>query len=416
MNMLADDLIRCMPLFEMLPEEELAELARGVQIKEIHKGTLLFREGYQEEQYFILIDGEVEVIKAMDTPDERLLAIREPCSFLGELSLFSDDGTHTASVRAYTDLELMEVPRSTLDNLLKNQPAFAYEMIRTLSTRLVDAEDLTIRDLRQKNRALLKAYEDLEAAQAQIIEKERMERELEVARQIQMSILPRVLPLREGYDFGARIVPMTAVGGDFFDFIPLEEDKLGIAIGDVSDHGVPAALFMAMTMTLLRAEARRTLNPVEVLINANRQLLETNALGMFVTVLYAVLDLKSGELHFGRAGHELPILLDASANNLEVSRALGQPLGLFIDPQIDEKIMRIPPEGVLVLYTDGVTDAINPDAKLFGLEELITVLKDETPASAQSICDSVWKALERYRGTRDQLDDITLIALRSLSE
>jgi serine phosphatase RsbU (regulator of sigma subunit) len=412
--MLIEELISCVPLFEMLPEDELVDLARGVQKREIPKGTMLFREGRHEGRFFILIDGDVEIIKALGTPDERLLAIREPCSFLGELSLFSDDGTHTASVRAYTDLELMEVPRKELEKLLKNQPAFGYEMIRTLSRRLVDAEDLTIRDLRRKNRALRQAYDELAAAQEQIIEKERMERELEVARQIQMSILPRVLPLRDNYDFGARIVPMTTVGGDFFDFIPLGDEKLGIAIGDVSDHGVPAALFMAMTVTLLRAEARRSLDPVEVLHNANRHLLETNALGMFVTLIYAILDLETGQLHFGRAGHELPILLDESASSLEVVRDVGQPLGLFVDPQIDEGTLQIPPDGVLLLYTDGVTDAVNPKVKPFGLTQLVSVLKNESRAPAQSICDSVWKALERHRGSREQLDDVTLIALRNL--
>lgn len=413
MNMLVNELIRCVPLFEMLPEQELAALARAVSKRKISKGTLLFREGHREGQFFILIDGEVEVIKAMGTQDERLLAIREPCSFLGELSLFNDDGTHTASVRAHTDLELMEVSRERLDELLKGQPAFAYEMIRTLSKRLVAAEDLTIRDLRRKNRALRAAYEELEAAQAQIIEKERMERELEVARQIQMSILPRELPLRDGYDFGTRIVPMTAVGGDFFDFIRLDEDRLGIAIGDVSDHGVPAALFMAMTVTLLRAEARRSDSPVEVLQNVNLHLLETNALGMFVTLFYGVFDLKTGQLCSGRAGHELPLLLDGFASKQELPQEVGQPLGIFVDPRIDEQVLQLPMDGTLILYTDGVTNAVNEHHDPFGVQKFLSVVRDEYQQSAQTLCDAVWKALETHRGSHDQLDDITLITLRS---
>ena len=122
--MLTDDLIRCVPLFEMLPEEELEALARRIEEVEIPADTLLFKEGESEGQFYILTEGEVDIIKAMGTDDERRLAIREPCSFLGELSLFSEDGAHTASVRARTDLQLMELSSETLNNLLKRQPAF----------------------------------------------------------------------------------------------------------------------------------------------------------------------------------------------------------------------------------------------------------------------------------------------------
>ncbi len=209
---------------------------------------------------------------------------------------------------------------------------------------------------------------------------------------------------------------MTAVGGDFFDFIDLGEGKLGIAIGDVSDHGVPAALFMAMTVTLLRAEARRSLDPVEVLRNANRHLLETNDLGMFVTLIYAIFDQETGRLHFGRAGHELPVLMDASATSQDLPKSLGQPLGLFTEPTIDEQTQQIPPGGLMVLYTDGVTNAADDDRNFYGMERFLSLLQETNIQPAQSICDAVWKELERHRGSQDQLDDITLVALRSLRE
>jgi Serine phosphatase RsbU, regulator of sigma subunit len=121
--------------------------------------------------------------------------------------------------------------------------------VRVLSLRLEQHQNRTIRDLQEKNLQLTQAYEQLKAAQAHLIEKEKMERELEVARGIQQSMVPRKLPHLPGFDFGARMMPARAVGGDFFDFIPLSESTLGIVIGDVSDKGVPAALFMALTPT-----------------------------------------------------------------------------------------------------------------------------------------------------------------------
>src|SRR5207302_6921336 len=135
-----------------------------------------------------------------------------------------------------------------------------------------EAENRTIRDLQEKNLQLTQAYERLKLAQAQLIEKEKIEKELEVARGIQESMVPRKLPQLPGFDFGARMLPARAVGGDFFDFIPLNDGALGIVIGDVSDKGVPAALFMALTSNLLRAEAQRGSSVSDALLHVHRQL------------------------------------------------------------------------------------------------------------------------------------------------
>ena len=194
--------IRDIPLFVDLPSSEIEYLAETLQAREVREGTVLIEEDRREGDLFILLDGEVEIIKALGTGDERLLAVREASTFLGEMSFFSEDGRHTASVRAKTPLEVMEMSRDDFDALLNRNPPMAYGLVRTLSQRLDESEDLTIEDLRRKNRELLRAYKELEAAQEQIIEKERMEQELEVARDIQMSILPRELPQLPCFDFG----------------------------------------------------------------------------------------------------------------------------------------------------------------------------------------------------------------------
>lgn len=412
-DLITDELIRCVPLFALLPNKELGELAVAIGETALPEGTLLFREGDQEGQFYILVDGEVDIIKAMGTEDERLLAVREPCSFLGELSLFSEDGTHTASVRARTDLKLMELPREALNDLLQRQPAFAYEMIRTLSLRLVETEDLTIRDLRRKNRELTRLYEELKAAQEQIIEKERYEKELEVARTIQMSILPQRPPEIPRFSFFARMQAMASVGGDFFDFIELDEQRVGVVVGDVSDHGVPAALFMALTVTLLRAEAKPEVQPAAVLRRVNRLLLNMNEAGMFVTLLYGILDTASKEFQYARAGHEYPILLGDDGSAIGFQQQTGQPLGLFSDLTLDEGKVLLPPNGMLSLYTDGITNAANENEGHFGVTNLCKVLKACVKENARASVDRVWSAVDAHRGAEQQHDDLTLLILKA---
>jgi CRP-like cAMP-binding protein len=327
-----EQLIHAIPIFAELPSGEIEQLAQNLRPRVVSEGTVLMKEDESGEDLFIILDGEVEIIKALGTGDERLLAVREASTFLGEMSFFSEDGRHTASVRAKTALQVLEMSRSDFNGLLNRHPPMAYGLVRTLSQRLDESEDLTIEDLRRKNRELLRAYKELEAAQEQIIEKERMEQELEVARDIQMSILPRDLPDIPCFGFGSLIEPMAAVGGDFFDVIPLGDEKLGIVAGDVSDHGVPAALFMAMTVTLIRAASRRIDSPIEVLQSVNRNLLEMNDHGMFVTILYGIMDCATREFEYARAGHTLPMMVDSQGDLVDMAHDSGQLLGLFTDP------------------------------------------------------------------------------------
>jgi phosphoserine phosphatase RsbU/P len=296
--------------------------------------------------------------------------------------------------------------------LIRREPAFAYEMMRTLSGRLAESENLTIKDLREKNRQLTLAYEELKAAQAQIIEKEKLERELEVARQIQRSLLPRAVPKRAGYEFGAIMVPMSAVGGDFYDFIPLGDDTLGIAVGDVSDHGVPSALLMALTVTLLRAEARRATSPREAFARINHQLIEGNDLGMFVTLLFGTLNVTTQRFDYIRAGHDLPLVLGSDGELIHLDRKPGQPLGLLPKPVFDEGTVTVPKGGLLLLFTDGVTETAGAEGAMFGLAGIESTIQRSPDLPADRTCDDLMAALDKFRGAQAQGDDITLVAVR----
>jgi sigma-B regulation protein RsbU (phosphoserine phosphatase) len=297
--------------------------------------------------------------------------------------------------------------------LLQRWPHLAIDMLRELSLRLRDTERATIKDLQEKNRQLNQAYQDLQAAQAQIIEKERLERELQVAREIQMSILPNKLPVVDGFDFGASILPARAVGGDLYDFVPLNQDNLGIMIGDVSDKGVPAALFMALTSSLLRATASLDLSPMEVLYQINRHLLNMNHAKMFVTALYGILSPESSKFVYARAGHETPVLVTGDGELWTPPRDAGQILGIFPDPTIDVQSITIPPGSTLILYTDGVTDSTNDKGDFFDYKGLATVLRENHHLNAQELCEKLMAEILQYQGSSPQHDDITVVAIKS---
>ncbi len=405
-------LVRQVPLFAGLRGAEIGFLASILRVVECPVGTLLFREGDPGDRFYLIIDGEIEVVKALGTSDERTIAIRRAGEFFGEMSLFEPEGRRTASVIVRSPLRLLEMARTDFDILLQHRPALGYEMVRVLSLRLSESHNTTIADLREKNRQLAEAYEELKAAQAQIVEKERLEKELETASWIQQSILPSTLPQRAGFDFGAFLMPARAVGGDLFDFIPLSNQRLGVVIGDVSDKGVPAAIFMALTYSLLRAEAGRRTSPARVLQAANQHLLSMNDAGMFVTVLYGVLNFRDRQFTYARAGHELPMHLSPEGEIVMPPRGLGQPLGLFEAPLLDEQSVSLEPGATLLMYTDGATDLTDAQDHRFGLERLQAVAQASRSGTAQAFCERVWSALDAYRGSGSQFDDIALIAIR----
>jgi sigma-B regulation protein RsbU (phosphoserine phosphatase) len=402
-----------MPLFASLPYGELKDLAATLRIVEVAPGTILFHEGDLGNHFYVVAAGRMEVIKALGTTEERLLGITGPGEFIGEMSLMNRAGVRTASVRAASQARLLKMTREDFETLLHRQPKLAYEMVRVLSARLADSQDAAICELQEKNRQLTRAYEELKAVQTQIIENVKMERELQVAHNIQMGLLPRQLPELTGYDLGALIMPMRAIGGDFYDFIPLSDNRLGIAIGDVSGHGVPAALLMALTVTLLRAEACRDCSPREVLRSVNRQLLGLNSEGMYVTLLYGVLNSTTGAFTYVRAGHEPPILWTMNRELIEPGVVPGQFLGVWDDPLLSEQTIELASANSLLLYTDGVTEATGGQAEMFGKARLKAAFGAHDHQPAQVVCEHLLEHVTTYTGGTAPEDDVTLVCVRA---
>ena len=405
-------IIRKVPLFSTLPPEEIDLLAEIMHTCHFPAETVLLEEGGSDAHCYVVQDGQVQIIKSLGTADERIMAICGSGTILGEMSLFTPKRTHTASVRSITPLVLLDLDLTQFDSLLSRQPVMAYEIARMMSRRLEESENLTIQDLRQKNIALAQAYSELKAAQDQIIEKELLEKELQIAANIQQSILPQVIPQSEELTCGALMIPARAIGGDFFDFIPLGNGWLGVAVGDVADKGVPAALSMALTYSLLRAEADRHLSPGDTLRNINHHLLEINVSNMFVTLLYGVIEIQTGIFRYARAGHPPPFLADADGKSLSVPYKLGQVLGLFKELRLDEQEIVIPPGGWLLLYSDGLSEATNQHDQEFDMSQLVDLLGEYKLANPQNFCQALWQAVQIFSTGIPQSDDFTIAALK----
>jgi sigma-B regulation protein RsbU (phosphoserine phosphatase) len=380
---------------------------------DIPAGEVLMREGESQGNMYLVVEGEVEIIKAQGTTDERKLGVRGAGDLLGEMSLLNPDHKHTASVRALGDVKALQMSRLQFETLIQQYPALMYSMLRQLSQRLSQSDNATIRDLREKNRQLTLAYEELQQAQVQLVEKERLEREMELARQIQRGILPASLPQEQGFDFGALMFPARAVGGDFYDLIDLGDHRLGIVLGDVSDKGVPSALIMSMTHTLVRVEAGQNLSPLQVVANVNQHLLRFCRARMFVTLLYGILDCTDGTFHYVRAGHPPPILCSSqAAGPRQLDFTQGQLLGMLDDPVFDEQQVLLSPGESLVIYSDGVTEAAKEQNQPLGEQGFLDCLATLPGVSAQATCDRIHERVMAYTGPVPQQDDITLICIQ----
>jgi sigma-B regulation protein RsbU (phosphoserine phosphatase) len=409
-----DRVIRNIPLFSNLPEPEIEYLARHLTELEVPAGTVIFREGEPGEYLLVVLAGELDIVKEIDTPDERIVATRREGDHIGEMSMISPGGTRSASVRVRSDATLLQMTRTEFDELLHRQPRLGYAMSAALSQRLDASHNRAMHELIEINHELVRAYEELKAAHEQIVEKEKLEKELEVARQIQMSILPDKMPSVPGFDFSAVMIPARAVGGDLFDFVRIDKAHIGLAIADVTDKGVPAAMFMALTRSLLRAEALRSADPAKVLQRVNRVLIEMNREDMFVTMLYGVLDLENLGFSYARAGHPAPMVVRDKKKLIEPTNGPCRPLALFTPMILDVQKIQLERGDTLLLYTDGVTDAADKENHEFGTERLRQAMLDVCARVERPACSDFVQLIDEYRGSAPHTDDLTMVLLNAL--
>ncbi len=239
-----------------------------------------------------------------------------------------------------------------------------------------------------------------------------LQNELDVASKMQQSILPTEFPQGEAFDLFGSMEPARNVGGDFFDVLTLDNDHIGLAIADVSDKGVPAALFMMSSRTLLKGAAIGLDEPGKVLAEVNDLLNEDNEAEMFVTMLYATYDPRTGTLTYANGGHNTPVVFHADGSSTELPLTGGIALGLLPDFEYEQNSIELAPGDTVVFYTDGVTEAMNSVEEEFGMERLHGVFNGESPEDAQQANQEVFEAVHTFAGDTPQSDDVTCLTLR----
>jgi serine phosphatase RsbU (regulator of sigma subunit) len=286
-----------------------------------------------------------------------------------------------------------------------------------LSQQEYSADDRKLlNDLATQTAPAVQVAQLVRQQQRQAQERERIEQELRVARLIQQTLLPKEVPDLEGYKLAAYYQPAREVGGDFYDFLKLDDEHLGLVVGDVTDKGVPAAIVMATTRTMLRASAQRLDSPGEVLKRVNDVIVRDIPPNMFITCLYAILNLESGLLRYANAGHDLPYRRRrrSSSNNgggAEELRATGMPLGLLPGMSYEEKEIVLARGDSVLFYSDGLVEAHDPHRQMFGfprLQGLVGAHRSDGPAMVNFLLSE----LARFTGEEwEQEDDITLVTL-----
>ena len=271
--------------------------------------------------------------------------------------------------------------------------------VMKLQTRILESTVAQrTRELADKNAALHQARAQLEA-------------ELDVARALQIAILPATFPARPGCDGAARMVPATTMGGDFYDFIELPDGRIGLVIADVSGKGVPAAFFMAVSRTNLRDLAAYHSDPGACLAQTNDMLCALNPMELFVTVFYCVFDPMTGVLCYANGGHNPPYLRRSDGAVETLDGAGGLVLGVMPYVEYPSHTVHMASGDRLVLYTDGITEAFNLADEAYGSERLIAQLRSNGEGGAAALVERICRSVEVFAGAAPQSDDITLTVL-----
>ncbi len=246
-----------------------------------------------------------------------------------------------------------------------------------------------------------------------LMEKQRLVKDMEFARTVQESFLPQKAPEIERYRFSAHYTPAQEVGGDFYDFIHLSEGRIGIVIGDVSGKGVPAALYMAKLGSDLRTLAFTEKDPANALQQLNNLLAERSRRGMFATLLYVELDSQSGGMIMSNAGHLPPIIRQKDGTVKKLSAAGGAPLGILQGMNFGQETAEIKPGDTVILYTDGIIEAMNATGDLYGFERFEALIL-KSPADPDALKSAIINDVNRHTGRSPQHDDLTLVCFGAI--
>ena len=260
--------------------------------------------------------------------------------------------------------------------------------------------------------------EKFRKSQENVAEQERLQKEMQVAQEIQHTLLPESFPDIEGYELASYYEAAKEVGGDYFDFFKVDRDTLGIAVADVSGKGVPGSLVMTMIRTALRTEARGNKNAADVLSKVNDFVINDMKRGMFVTVFYIILDSKRRIINYASAGHNPMILYRGQSEKSYYLNPRGFPIGINLPDRslfrksIESDSLKLRPDDVLIIYTDGITEAMDKSRNRFGDERFLSIIRRSGSLQANPLVERIQQEIQRFTGGHAQSDDITLVAIR----
>jgi phosphoserine phosphatase RsbU/P len=413
--------LRNISLFARLSEVDLGQIAERVTKRELQAGEVLFHEGDEGKVCYVILSGALEALKQMGET-ELHLEVRQAGQIMGEMALI-DRSPRAATVRAAADSVLAELDEQGFFALMHADPEVALELLRGGAARLRRTNREMIAGLEAKNTELSRAYADLQAAQHELIRLNRIEEELSVARRIQRLFLPRDLPAPVGWQVAAFSRGAQAVGGDFFDYLELPGGRIGLVVADVAGKGVPAALYVALARSLLRATSQSLVLADGIGEGLDRVMLQAIELtntymvrehgesNIFITLFYGVLDPATGILQYVNAGHNPPMVLspDGSVRELELGCL---PIGVIEEQGLRLEQALIQPGEAMVGFSDGITEAFNRQNAMFGEERLIETLREHAHFDADSLVEAVIRNVDAFVDGAPQSDDITVLVFR----
>lgn len=399
-----------------LEEQALEELRQIAERHTYAPGSELTRQGALENTFYVIESGQAAVLRREEDGPERLLDTMGPHQYFGELGLL-DDQPRYATVRAVEEVTVLEVDADRFMALMRANPSLILNVTRTVLSSMRHLDQRTIATLRAKNQQLSEAYDELKEAQAQLVVKERLEHELNLAAEAQRRLLPAHLPQFEEFDFAAYLQPARTVGGDLYDVRALDDEHVGILVADVADKGMHAALMMAVSRTLFYQASRAELSPSAVAHAVHRGLLTLggaeDAYGdTFVTAFYGVLHRPSRQLTYVRAAHDRPLLVHAGSQPTLLS-GNGRFLGMIEELALTEYSVTLAPGDALVLYSDGLPDATNVQGQSYGLERLKTLVSTSAGVTSQALLEEIVDDVNRWTRDASLFDDLTVLVVKS---
>lgn len=409
----------------------LAVMIRGLSATTVEAGVALVRQGEQSEVAFVIVDGTVRIVADTAYGAVPLATLGAP-RLIGEIGALSGL-PRTASIIALTGLTVYVVPRARLIEVGHEYPHFLISVIAQLGGQL-DGMNRTLSmysnalsalegrefdprildDLANPSPQLAEFSAAFRKFAQEIVGKRRRQDELASAAIIQRSYLPQHAVLaRAGaaLDMHAHMRAARDMGGDFYDFFFLDDFRLAILVGDVCGKGIPASLFMTVVMTVLRMSAREESSVEATIARSNTLLCKDNANSMFATAFFGVLDLRDGTLEYCNCGHNAPLILD-TAGEIVTLPATGLPLGLYPDGSASAHTVRLTPEDLLVVFTDGVTEAINPMDEEFSDERLQDTIRGARHLGSKEVVARIFSDVDSFAQDAEQADDITSVVVR----